>query len=419
MKIYCSIKTCENHTRGYLYHISSRCPQCDGPADMPKIIKTQSNCNNIFSKYLSNIADVDTLPSKYNSIAKTIGNTPTVRSTEIELFTNMHKVYLKNELENPSGSFKDRGTFTAIVGHAKTNRSDLIIGTVSTGNMAISTIDIATKLGTPNFVVINSDIDKKKWEILKTISGNSTNIFVTEGDYSHFHDIVYQALGELRAKGIPIFAELTDDFFRTVGYSTISAEIIKQLEDIPDNIVVCGASGALYLAIIWYFEKAFENKLINKIPRVHLIQERGGDPIAHSYRNHKHQYKPLAKMKKGLVASAINVTNSRSGRTVLQNINDSNGRNSVIAVSSEEIVEASKQLESLHIEAQVSSASVVAGLKKLREKGVIGIYESALLVLTGKQEEKRTLTQSKQKPVIIHCQEINLKSTIINSYINS
>ena len=419
MKIYCSIKACKNHTLGYFYHISSRCPLCDAPADMPKIIKTQSNCNNVFSKYLSTIADLNTLPEKYSSIAKNIGNTPIFRSSNIERFTNVHTVYLKSELENSSGSFKDRGTFTAVAGHAKKNGSDLIIGTVSTGNMAISTIDIVTKLGIPNFVVINSDIEKKKLEILKKMSGRNTNIFAVEGDYSQFHEIVYQALGELRAKGIPIFAELTDDFFRTVGYSTISAEIIDQFEYIPDNVVVCGASGALFLALIWYFEKAFEKKLIQKLPRVHLIQELGGDPIAHSYRNHKHQYMPLAKMEKGLVASAIDVTNSRSGGTVLQNINESNGRNSVIAVSSKEIIKASKLLTSLKIEAQVSSASVVAGLKKLQEANIVKADESALLILTGKKEEKRTLKESKQNPKLIHCTQNNLQTTIINTYMNN
>ncbi|MCX6573124.1 MAG: pyridoxal-phosphate dependent enzyme, partial [Candidatus Aminicenantes bacterium] len=73
------------------------------------------------------------------------GSTPLVRLERLGRGLGLPSLYAKNEAQNPTGSFKDRGTAVAVQKAVALGAER--IGTVSTGNMAASTAAYGARAG--------------------------------------------------------------------------------------------------------------------------------------------------------------------------------------------------------------------------------------------------------------------------------
>ena len=80
------------------------------------------------------------------------GNTPLVHLKTIGRRLGLPSVFAKNEAQNPTGSFKDRGTAVAI--QKAVSLGFRRIGTVSTGNMAASTAAYGARAGLATVVLL-------------------------------------------------------------------------------------------------------------------------------------------------------------------------------------------------------------------------------------------------------------------------
>src|SRR5690606_6253332 len=118
-------------------------------------------------------------------------------------------------------------------------------------------------------------------------------------DYSSFHSEVYRICSKLREDGINIFPQLTDDIYRISGYISLFKEISDVTE--ADVILIPGASGALFRSALWFYEMQKQRGIINKIPRLILVQEEGGDPVVQSLKVNSDSSQ-IIKMREGLVA---------------------------------------------------------------------------------------------------------------------
>lgn len=114
------------------------------------------------------------------------------------------------------------------------------------------------------------------------------------------------------------------------------------------------------------------------------------------------------RLKKGLVASAINVSRARSGNAVLRILKQ--GHHRCLSVKTEEIKEAQKLLFSQGIFAEEAAAASVAAAKKLKE-------DSVVCLLTGRDIKKRMFAQPASKVNRVYCTVSRLEAALEQNYI--
>ena len=424
----CSNKACQLYMSPFSYQ--SRCPICGEPSVIPSqlapIINMNSK-NNIYKRYFKDYIVRTINKDNFLKLSKGIGNTDMILNKNLQKWAGVNNLYLKEEYSNKSGSFKDRGTFMAISLLQKKNKyNPFILGTVSTGNMAISTvyminnINIKMNLNLKSFVVIDQDTkDDKIIEIEKAAGKTGTTIFLVKGKYYKFHKEVYKACLRLRENNIDAYAQLTDDVFRISGYSTLFGEIIEQVGT-PHVIILPVASGALFRVAVFALESFYKNKYIQKMPHIVLVQEKGADPIVQSFHNNSSNIKNLVikknNFKDGLIASGIDVSYSQSGLPTLDILKEN--YHTCISVTSKEIKNAYDELEKEGIFSEEASASALAAVLKLRKSSYIKENMQVVCVLTGGNIKKRQIKDTGNNSKRIFCNIEDLQKVIINTFNN-
>lgn len=421
----CSNKKCSFHLSPFSTKTTTRCPLCNEPAELPSSLAPTINLdcksNNIFERYFTD--EIVNLFKDQFAFAKNIGNTPLSQNKKVSEWAGIENLFLKQENKNPSGSFKDRGSFTAIAFLSaklkKENKKDFILGTVSTGNMAISTAYLVNQVNKnsnlKSFIVVSSTTPENKINAIQEAGDKTgTKVFVVDGEYSKLHQEIYAVASELRENQIPIFPQLTDDVFRIVGYSTLFAEIIEQTSGRnPDFIVLPVASGALFRVAVWALESLFIKGFIKKIPRIILVQEEGADPIINAMEKNLESIESIG-IQKNTVADGIDVSFSRSGNPVLSILKD--GYHLGINVNPSEIIEAQKILNKNRIFVEEASASSLAAVKKLRQLSKIQFGNKVICVLTGADIKHRNLGKKSSRSNVIYCQLTDLKKRFFDEF---
>jgi len=296
------------------------------------------------------------------------GSTPLIRSRRIgpELGIDL---YFKLESQNPTGSFKDRGSAVEITIAKELNAKGIVVA--STGNMAASCSCYAATAQIPCFVFVPEDTPTSKLSQAISYGGNIVQVKGTYNDAAQ--------LAEKIAKELNFY--LAGDYaFRVEGQKTAAFELMDQLHyQVPDEIFVpigCGTNVAAYgKGLKEYQQLGF----INKQSRIIGVQSEGACSVINAFEKGQSDVEALPRIK--TIAGAIAVAYPLDGAKALQVIYDSNG--SAVAVSDKEILSAQYRLsreEGLFVES-ASAAPVAAMLKTLDKESLKG--HKIVCVLTG------------------------------------
>ena len=188
--------------------VDPRCDVCGEPLEVSPVqqgaIKNEKPLNQtIFDRY------ADFLPFAQNARPLSLGEgkTPLLSSPRLAAELGVRDIYFKNETQNPTWSFKDGGTASAL-GHAAALGYQRI-GAVSTGNMAASTAAYGARAGLETVILVSSDIPEEK---LGPIAVHGPLLVRVEGDYGQLYDESI-ALGICRS----IYFMNSDATFRVEG----------------------------------------------------------------------------------------------------------------------------------------------------------------------------------------------------------
>ncbi|MGB9769965.1 MULTISPECIES: threonine synthase [Caldisericum] len=291
--------------------------------------------------------------------------------------TNLYKkiidgmeVYFKHEGENPTGSFKDRG-MTVGVSVAK-KLGFKITACASTGNTSASLASYSSHAGLKSVVFI----PKGKVAIGKLSQALSygANVLEIEGDFDYAMKLVEDASYEYKLYLLNSLNPL-----RLEGQKTIIINALEELDfEVPDWIIVPGGNLGNTSAFGKALKELYEFHFIDKIPRLAVIQAEAASPF---YKAFKNDFKKFEPMKAETIATAIRIGNPVNYEKAVQSIKFTNGI--VESVSDAEILEAKRDIDNIGIGCEPSSASTLAGLRKLRRSGVIRSSDKVLLILTG------------------------------------
>jgi threonine synthase len=282
-------------------------------------------------------------------------------------------LYVKNEGENPTGSFKDRGMTVGITKAVELNMQTVICA--STGNTSASLAAYAARAGLQCIVIIPSGKIAKGKLAQAMVYG--AKVVQVRGNF----DQALKTVLELSEKHREVYLLNSINPYRLEGQKSLAYEICDQLNRKPPDRVVVPVGNAGNISAIWKgFTEFHKLGLIKKLPKMTGIQAEGAAPIARAIKDGKDEIMPINEPE--TIATAIRIGAPVSWKKAIRAINDSGG--TAETVTDKEILEAQKMLarsEGLFVEP--ASASSIAGLKKLVEAEKIDEDEVVVCVATG------------------------------------
>ncbi len=289
-------------------------------------------------------------------VSRPEGNTNLYYTAKLAEWVGIDHLYLKHEGENPTGSFKDRGmtgglTQARVLG---VNR----VACASTGNTSASLAAYAAFAGMEGIVFFqNKQIALGK--LAQAVAYGATCVQVN-ADFDRNLALVREV-----AERLGIYVLNSVNPFRLEGQKTILIETIQQLGwRAPDWIVCPGGNLGNSSAFGKALHELYELDLIDRIPRVAIIQAEGANPL---YRGFQKGFQEQEVVHAETIATAIKIGNPVNYAKAIRTLEWTNGV--VEQVSDQEIMDAKALIDRQGIGCEPASACSVAGLKKLVAKG--------------------------------------------------
>ncbi len=351
---------------------ASFCPVCREPLlitrsedDGPRAFHTEGDSS------LEKFRDFLPLETIDPSLSLGEGNSPLVRLRRLESELGGFNLFSKDETQNPTGSFKDRGTIVAV--HKARLLGFKKIGTVSTGNMAASTAAYGARAGLETFVLLKEGTSKTS---LLSAGIFGPTLVTVQGDYGR---LFHRSLEIGRELGIYFMNSI--DPFRLEGYKVTGFEMYFQLgKSAPDFIFVPLSSGGHLIGLMRSFEDLEREGLVDRYPTFVGVQAQGCAPLARAFEEGRPKYQRLKKA--WTIAHAISNPAPPAGNAALHLIRKHKGI--ILSVSDEEMLEAQRTLASKEgLFCQPESAASLAGLLKFGKANPFRESATAVLVLTG------------------------------------
>jgi threonine synthase len=300
------------------------------------------------------------------------GNTPLLEAPGAAKYGGLERLVFKHQGFNPTGSFKDNG-MTA--GAAQARRLGMRrVACVSTGNTSASMAAYAAAAGMEALIFLpNGKIAFSK--LAQALEYGAKTLQVE----ANFDQIL--ALIRVLAERLGIYLLNSMNPFRVEGQKSIMFEMLDQRDwRVPDWVVLPGGNLGNTSAFGKGLREARELGLIDRLPRLAVIQAEGAAPFEEYWRRGGVGEFPRVE-KPETLATAIRIGDPVSWPKALFEVRASGG--TVAKVSEQEIADAKAQIGRAGIGCEPASAATLAGIKKLTAAGVIDRSADVVAVLTG------------------------------------
>lgn len=269
---------------------------------------------------------------------------------------------------NPTGSFKDAGMTVALT-HA-VQRGARVAICASTGNTAASMAAYAARAGVHAVVLVPSTgISESK--VAQTLDYGAT-VLAIDGDF----DMALAMVRRLDPQRVAIVNSVNP--YRIEGQKTAAFVLLEQREwRVPDWLVLPGGNLGNTSAFGKGFREALALGLIDRLPRIAVVQAAGAAPFARLFADGGDMIPVQARTS----ATAIKIGAPASWKKALREVRESGG--TVLAVDDEAIADARAVIGRDGIGCEPASAASLAGAKQLVTRGDIRPGDDVVLVLTG------------------------------------
>ncbi|MFQ6051426.1 MAG: threonine synthase [Candidatus Hydrothermarchaeota archaeon] len=330
------------------------------------------------------------------------GGTPLYFCEKLSSELNI-ELYLKHEGTNPTGSFKDRGMTVGV-----SKALELGVNTVacaSTGNTSASLAAYAAKAGLKCLVLLPAG-KVALGKLAQAIMYGATVI----GVKGNFDDALHLIRQACESTGMYLLNSVNP--FRLEGQKSIALEIADEFNfDLPDYVILPVGNAGNISAIYKGFKELYMLGLTDGVPRMIGVQAEGASPIVDALKSNSGTVIPSKNPE--TIATAIRIGNPVNALKAITAITESKGV--AESVSDDEIISAQKEIASKEgILCEPASAASIAGLKKLREMGVIERDKKVVAILTGHGlKDPETIMKSCDAPVEVELDIRKLIETIM------
>lgn len=299
-----------------------------------------------------------------------VGFTPLYESKRLADVLGIHKIYIKDDGRNPTGSLKDRASAIGVYKAKESNKN--VICCSSTGNAASSLAGNAAAEGVQAVIFVPERAPKGK---LAQLIAYGAKVFSVQGNYDETFEMSQKVMDayEFFNRNAAINPYLLE------GKKTVSLEIAEQLNwNITDYVAVSVGDGCTIAGVWKGFKELYEVGLIHKLPVLISVQAKGCSPINDVY----NKLNQVSMDESATIADSIAVSRPKNMTKALSALQESNAL--TVEVDNQEIYEAICCLGSVcGIFAEPSSAISLAGIKKLVESNQLNKDASISLIVTG------------------------------------
>jgi threonine synthase len=383
--------------RGFL-----QCPCCDGKLD---VVYDYAQISEVLSpQMLSHHEDglwkyEALLPVRKRESRVTLGEggTPLIKADILSREIGLSTLYLKNETQNPTGSFKDR-SMSVGMSKARENGKNTVM-TASSGNAAIALAAYAARAGAICYAFVPEHIPPEKTSQL-LIYGARVIRCRSIDDEDPCYTLMMMGMNHFGWYPLPssgVFNPYTGEGLKTIAY-----EICEQLHYTPPHwIIIPMGAGTLLSGTMKGLREFYQLGYIDTIPRLAGIQATGCAPLVKAFQENSDPSHIAPWPHPQTIAGGLIDPYPWDAGTALSALEKTGGM--AHAVTDEKIREAQILLGKTEgIFAEASGAASLAGLIELVECGYIDKKDSVVVEITGcgLKESGRFLTTIHSIPIL-------------------
>ncbi len=302
-----------------------------------------------------------------------VGWTPFYDVPRVATELGVAQVWLKDDGQNPTGSFKDRAS--AMVVARAMELGIETISTASTGNAAAALAGICASVGKTPIIFVPASAPEAK--IAQLLVYGAT-VLLVNGTYDQAFDLCTQmCLSEgwyCRNTAMnPFTAE---------GKKTAAYEIAEQLGwNVPDVVVVSVGDGNIIAGVYKGFYDLHQLGWIDRMPRLIGVQAAGSAALYHAWKDGT-RAEDMQPIDAQTLADSISAGLPRDRAKGLRAVRQTQG--AYVSVTDEAILASIPRLARLSgVFAEPACAAAFAGAEQARREGHILPTETVALLLTG------------------------------------
>ena len=320
------------------------------------------------------------------------GDTPLVEAGEVGEELGVPNLYLKDESQNPTWSYKDRLCSVSLSNAREVGAE--VVTIASTGNHGASTAAYAARAGLDCVIFTIPDVPETM-KTLMQVYGASVIAVPTHDDRWTIMNECIEAF-DWYPTGNYVFPPVGSNFYGIEAYKSIAYEICEQLDwQVPDWVVqpTAYADG---LSGIWRgFKDLYELGFVDRVPKMAAVEPYG--PLKNALD------KGLDHVESVETASTVAFSigagiSTHQGLVALQ---ESDGTS--VVSDDDDLRELQKLLGSrTGVYAEASAVASVAGVQKLVEQGEIDRDDTvvAMSTSTGLKDTEMTAEMLPEVPTI-------------------
>ena len=301
------------------------------------------------------------------------GWTPLLRATRLGRRVGVPDLFIKDESQNPTQSFKARGMAAAVSMAKELGVKKLAVP--SAGNAAGALAAYAARAGLKSYIFMPRDTPRAN-----VVECQQTGAHVTLMD-GLITDCGAE-VGRRKEKEGWFDVSTLKEPYRIEGKKTLGYELAEQMEWRLPDVIIYPTGGGTGLIGMW---KAFEEMeqlgwIGSKRPRMVTVQAEGCAPIVRAFEegNRFADEFPNAATK----ASGLRVPKAIGDFLILDALRASGG--TAVAVSDEELIEAVRDIGAVEgVFCAPEGAACLPALRKLVESGEVNKHERVVLFNTG------------------------------------
>lgn len=315
------------------------------------------------------------------------GWTPLVRAAGLAHETGHAELWIKDERQHPTGSFKDRQAATAVSALRARGIDNVVLA--STGNAAAAYAAYCARAGIKLWAFVTSSVPAEKMrelalydaEVIK-VSGTYDQAKAVAATFAARRDFVL----DKGAKAIPCKESMKTIAFEIAEQLTRATQCAGAGVDpgrwaAPDWYVQAVSGGVGPLGVLKGFEELAAAGLIDQVPKIAVVQTEGCSPMVRAWKRGLDAAPPVAQPDSLITVLATG--DPGMAYTQLKRAIDRYG-GAMVAVSDGEAFRAMRRVarsEGLSMEPAASVA--FAGLDKLLEFGIIHAEERVVVNCSG------------------------------------
>jgi threonine synthase len=352
------------------------CPNCDGILDpqydydsvdiTPADWESRSDSMWDYRELLP-VTDPDALVSMGE------GKTPLIDCPRIAADLDVGRLLIKDEGQNPTNTFKDRGQAAAVSRAVQQGAETVALN--SAGNAGHSASAYAARAGLDCHVFLNHQAGEVKKDFVRV---HGAHLHLSDGKIGDAGAAFTEACEREGWYSVKTFQTP----YRHEGKKTMGYEIFEAFDwSVPDHIVYPTGGGVGLIGIWKAYQELHELGWVDaEPPSLHVAQTTGAAPVVEAIEAERERHDPWEDPES--IARGVEIPDPGASPWMLEAVFESGGTG--VAVDDQDAVDAALTMARRGgPEMCVTSAVAFAGTMQMAEAGVFGSDESVVVINTG------------------------------------